>query len=162
MAIESRNYHYTADSVKELLVQHGIKRTSQRIEIGKMLLSSPQHLSADQVLSRVNQGSEIVSKATVYNTLYLFVEKGLIRQVITCSGKVFYDSNTSPHFHLYNEDSGELMDFDAGQMKFDNKQKLPEKTIASCVCSFDCSIPGLPENTIASGVDVIIKIKNKI
>jgi Fur family iron response transcriptional regulator len=145
MAIEPQNHHYTSDSVKGLLSQHGIKQTSQRIKIGKMLLSSPQHLSAGQVLSSVNQDSEIISKATVYNTLNLFVDKGLIRQVIIGSGRVFYDSNTSPHVHLYNEDSGELMDYEAGSkpLKLDDTLELPK-------------------DTIASGVDVIIRIKNKV
>ncbi len=145
MINESGHFHYTVDSVKGLLSQHGIKQTSQRIEIGKMLLSSPQHMSADQVLSGVNQDSEIVSKATVYNTLNLFVEKGLIKQVIINSGKVFYDSNPTPHFHLYNEDSGELRDYKAGSepLKLDDTLELPK-------------------GTIASGVDVIIRIKNKV
>ncbi len=146
MAIEPGHFHYTADSVKGLLSQHGIKQTSQRIEIGKMLLSSPQHLSADQVLSSVNQDSEIVSKATVYNTLNLFVEKGLIKQVIINSGKVFYDSNPTPHFHLYNEDSNEVMDYETGSSE---PLKLDDTLV-------------VPKGTIVTGVDVIIRIKNKV
>jgi Fur family iron response transcriptional regulator len=138
MTTETQNL--SVNSVKGLFVQHGIKPTSQRIEIGRMLLSRPQHLSADQLLSGVNQDTEIVSKATVYNTLSLFVEKGLIRQVIIDSGRVFYDSNTTPHFHLYNEDSGELMDYKGGQMEFGD-------------------LPELPENTTLSGIDVIIRVK---
>ena len=138
MTTETQNL--SVNSVKGLFVQHGIKPTSQRIEIGRMLLSRPQHLSADQLLSGVNQDTEIVSKATVYNTLSLFVEKGLIRQVIIDSGRVFYDSNTTPHFHLYNEDSGEVMDYKGGQMAFGD-------------------LPDLPENTTLSGIDVIIRVK---
>lgn len=142
MTTETENHNLSVNSVKGLFVQHGIKPTSQRIEIGRMLLSRPQHMSADQLLSGVNQDTEIVSKATVYNTLSLFVEKGLIRQVIIDSGRVFYDSNTSPHFHLYNEDSGELMDYKAGQMEFGD-------------------LPELPDNTTMSGIDVIIRVRNK-
>ena len=110
-----------------------------------MLLTSPQHLSADQVLSSVNQDNEVVSKATVYNTLNLFVEKGLIKQVIINSGKVFYDSNPTPHFHIYNEDSNELMDYEAGSEPL----KLDDTLVT-------------PKGTIATGVDVIIRVKNKI
>ena len=131
-----------SDSLKGLLMEHGIKQTSQRIEIGKMLLSCPQHMSADQVLSHVNQENEVVSKATVYNTLNLFVEKGLVRQVIVDSGKVFYDSNTTPHYHLYNEDTGELMDYKAEPLKLDN-------------------LYDLPENTVLSGINIIIRVRNK-
>ena len=145
MIKETGHFHNTVDSVKGLLSQHGIKQTSQRIEIGKMLLTSPQHLSADQVLSSVNQDNEVVSKATVYNTLNLFVEKGLVKQVIINSGKVFYDSNPTPHFHLYNEDSNELMDYEAGSEPL----KLDDTLVT-------------PKGTIATGVDVIIRVKNKI
>ncbi|OGT34741.1 MAG: hypothetical protein A2W28_04255 [Gammaproteobacteria bacterium RBG_16_51_14] len=136
------NHDNSVNSVKGLLMQHGIKQTSQRIEIGRTLLSCPQHLSADQILCNVNQDNELVSKATVYNTLNLFVEKGLVRQVIVDSGKVFYDSNIIHHFHLYNEDTGELMDYEAGSLQLDD-------------------LSDLPENTVLSGIAIIIKVRNK-
>ena len=130
------------DGVQEILLRQGIKPTSQRIEIAKVLLSKPQHLSAEQVLLLVNSSRDVVSKATVYNTLSLFVEKGLIKQVIIDPAKVFYDSNISSHFHFYNEDTGELSDFDSIQLDFD-------------------PIPQLPEKTVKSGIDVIVRVKNK-
>ena len=59
-----------------------------------------EHLSADQVLAIVNQRHPETSRATVYNTLNLFVEKKLIREVIVDPNRVFYDPNTRPHYHL--------------------------------------------------------------
>lgn len=128
--------------IKSLLLEHGIRPTSQRIKIAGELLSRPQHLSADQVLARVNRDKTLVSKATVYNTLNLFVEKGVIRQVIVDSGKVFYDSNTESHHHIYNEDTGELQDIEASRVSLD-------KT------------PQLPANTVKTGIDIIIRVKNR-
>jgi len=96
--------------VVKLLTQHNITPTQQRVKIGMVLLTKRQHLSADQILVRVNFEASVVSKATVYNTLGLFVTKGLIREVIVDSAKVFYDSNTQPHHHFYNVDTGELSD----------------------------------------------------
>ena len=84
----------------------------------------------------------IVSKATVYNTLNLLVERGLVHQVIINSGKVFYDSNTDKHHHIFNEDTGMLTDVQANEMVIEN-------------------IPNLPAGTVKSGVDVIIRVKNK-
>ena len=130
------------DTIKKVLVEHAIRPTSQRAEIAKALLCEPQHLSADQVLSRVNALRTLVSKATVYNTLNLFVERGLIREVIIDSGKVFYDSNTDTHHHLYNEDTGMLQDINASELRID-------------------SLPALPAGTIGTGIDVIIRIRNK-
>lgn len=128
--------------IQGLLLEHDIRPTAQRVEIASVLLCQPQHLSADQVMARVNRNTAMVSKATVYNTLNLFAEKGLIREVIIESGKVFYDSNTDQHHHIYNEDTGLLMDVAAAEMVIEN-------------------IPELPEGTVQSGVDVIIRVRNK-
>jgi len=132
------------DSIKATLHRFNIKSTQQRKEIARVMLSKPQHLSAEQVLSLVNANGGYVSKATVYNTLNLFVGKGLIRQVIIDPAKVFYDSNTSYHYHFYNEDTGELSDFKSDdEISFDPKHSLPE-------------------NTVQSGIDVIIRVKKSI
>lgn len=128
--------------IQSLLLEHGIRPTAQRMEIASALLCRPQHLSADQVMARVNKNSAMVSKATVYNTLNLFAEKGIVREVIIESGKVFYDSNTDVHHHIFNEDTGMLQDVAAAEMVIEN-------------------IPELPAGTIQSGVDVIIRVRNK-
>jgi Fur family transcriptional regulator, iron response regulator len=132
----------TTGRVQALLAEHAIRPTSQRVEIATVMLSQPQHISADQVLSRVNRTSAIVSKATVYNTLNLFAKKGLIREVIIDSGKVYYDSNTDVHHHIYNEDTGMLLDVAADEMVIEN-------------------LPDIPANTKTTGIDVIIRVKNK-
>ena len=94
--------------VAELLRRHDINPTRQRIEIAHALFSRGEHLSADQVLAIVNDRHSETSKATVYNTLKLFLEKRLIREVIVDPNRVFYDPNTEPHHHFYNVDTGEL------------------------------------------------------
>ena len=132
----------TTGRVQALLAEHAIRPTSQRVQIAAVLFAQPQHLSADLVMSKVNRTRPIVSKATVYNTLNLFAKKGLIREVIIDSGKVFYDSNTDVHHHIYNEDTGMLLDVAADEMVIEN-------------------LPDIPANTETTGIDVIIRIKNK-
>jgi len=127
--------------VVSLLRQHDINPTSQRVLIAKILLSEYQHLSADQVLKAVNEKQNYVSKATVYNTLNLFARKGLIREVIVDPNKIFYDSNTNEHYHIYNVDSGELIDLETDKVELSG-------------------LPELPENTIESGIDVVVRIHN--
>jgi len=129
-------------SIIDMLEDHDIQPTQQRIEIAQILFAQDQHLSAEQVLNAVNQLGATVSKATVYNTLGLFADKGLVRQVIVDPSRVFYDSNTSEHHHLYNSDTGMLMDIDARQISI---QHLPE----------------LPEGVVAEGVDVIIRVRSQ-
>jgi len=120
---------------------HGITPTQQRVDIARILFVRPQHLSAEQVLSIVNQDGQVVSKATIYNTLNLFARKGLVREVIVDPSKVFYDSNTSNHHHFFNIDTGELMDIDSSELKLDQ-------------------LPNLPQGTEADGVDIIIRVRS--
>ncbi|QKT02964.1 transcriptional repressor [Ectothiorhodospiraceae bacterium 2226] len=128
--------------VIELLQAHGIQPTQQRVDIGEILFAQPQHMSAEQVLTLVNQDQPgSVSKATVYNTLGLFAEKGLVREVIVDPSKVFYDSNTSDHHHFYNVDTGALTDVDAEHVAVTR-------------------LPQLPDGTEAAGVDIIIRIRS--
>lgn len=128
--------------LQELLQQHGILPTSQRLHIASVLLATHQHLSADQVLERTNRLGKKVSKATVYNTLNLFAGKGLVHEVMVDSNKVFYDSNTNPHHHFYNQDTGELIDFPADSVEF-------------------AHLPDLPESTQTDNIEVVIRLRNK-
>ena len=93
---------YTRDDMAGLLREHGINPTHQRIEIAYALFSRQEHLSADQIMAVVNDRHSEVSKATVYNTLNLFKQHKLVREVIVDPSKVFYDPNTGPHHHFYN------------------------------------------------------------
>jgi Fur family transcriptional regulator, iron response regulator len=136
------NNSFNRDHIRQLLLEYAIRPTTQRIEIASALLAKPQHMSADQVLSSVNRLGTMVSKATVYNTLNLFAGHGLIRQVIIDSGKVFYDSNTTFHHHIYNEDTAKLQDVAASKITIEN-------------------IPDLPTGTTQTGIDVIIRVRNK-
>jgi len=130
------------DDVGTLMQEHGITPTPQRVEIAQILFAKPQHLSAEQVLTQVNETRVHVSKATVYNTLGLFARKGLIREVIVDPAKVFYDPTTVPHHHFYNVDTGSLTDIDADSVELK-------------------SLPDLPQGTTAAGVDVIIRVRSQ-
>ena len=94
-----------------------------------VLLERHQHLSADAVLKRLRDMGRPVSKATVYNSLSLFVERGLIKAISIDSSRTFYDSNVKKHSHLYNIDSGELIDIDyESQVVGEKSTLLPEGT----------------------------------
>jgi Fur family iron response transcriptional regulator len=132
---------YNRDNLAELLRSHGINPTHQRIEIAHALFSRGEHLSAEQLISRVNDRAPEASKATVYNTLNLFLEKRLIREVIVDPSKVFYDPNTEPHHHFYNVDTGELTDIDARDIRV-------------------TGLPALPQGMAAEGVDIIVRVRS--
>jgi Fur family iron response transcriptional regulator len=69
-------------SVPEHLAAHGVKPTRQRVMIARVLFERPQHVTAEQLLDKVIARHGHVAKATVYNTLNLFVEQGLVREVL--------------------------------------------------------------------------------
>ena len=129
------------DLAVEILESGAVKPTRQRLAIARVLFARHQHLSADQVMTLANQNGAELSKATVYNTLKLFVEKRLIREVIVDPNKVFYDSNTGPHHHFYDIQTGEIIDIDAAEI-----------TVAG--------LPPLPEGKVAEGVDVVIRMRS--
>ena len=129
------------ESARRVLSQYHIKSTAQRLDIARITLYKDQHLSAEDVIMRLNSNTDGISRATVYNTLNLFVDKGLLRRVIIDSSKIYYDSKTKPHSHYFNVDTGEILDFEFDDIKIEP--------------SLD-----LPKNTLKEGVDVVIRIKN--
>lgn len=96
--------------ITELLKERGINPTAQRVEIAHVLFQRPQHLSAEEILQMLNSEYEKVSQATVYNTLRLFSERGVIRELIFSSDRIYYDSNTIPHHHFVDIDTGRIFD----------------------------------------------------
>ncbi len=106
----------TRREIAAILRQCGVNPTTQRVEIAHFLLRQPQHLSADEVLQGLNTEYECVSQATVYNTLRLFVERGVIRELVISPDRIYYDSNTSLHHHFLDVETGSIHDVDAGQI----------------------------------------------
>lgn len=93
-----------------LLEQHGIKPSAQRVAIASYVLHTDEHPSADEVWTRVSETFPMVSRATVYNTLKLFVERGLLRQLVLTEGRLVFDANTDKHHHIIDESTGKIYD----------------------------------------------------
>lgn len=110
--------------IGEMLRERGVNPTTQRVEIAHYLLSRPQHLSADAVLQGLNSEYEQVSQATVYNTLRLFVQKGVIRELVISPDRIYYDSNTASHHHFLDVDSGTIHDLRAEDLNLPKVQHL--------------------------------------
>ncbi len=128
------------DTVKSLLEARGVAATPQRVAVARVILSRPQHLSAEQVITRLRQCGSRVSKATVYNTLNLFCERGLLRTVNVDPTRQYYDPTIEPHFHFYNVDTGELTDIPPEAVRVDLGTALPA-------------------GTEQAGVDVIVRVR---
>jgi Fur family iron response transcriptional regulator len=136
----SKSHIRNREEVAQLLRRHGIMPTHQRTEIAFILFTRREHLSADQILALVNSRYAEASKATVYNTLKLFVEKKLIRELVVDPAKIVFDPNTEPHHHLYDVATGRLTDIPADNIRV-------------------VGLPPLPQGTVADGVDIIVRTR---
>ncbi len=138
----------TKNEIAQNLRGYGVQPTAQRVEIAHVLFANAKqkdmghHLSAEDVLEQVNVDFNRVSKATVYNTLWLFEEIGLIQAVVVSSNKVFFDANTAPHHHLYDEATGTLQDIPAEEI--DPAQLMPH----------------LPNGVSPEDLDIVVRIRS--
>ena len=128
------------ESIAEMLRRHGITPTHQRVEIAQVLFERREHLSVDQIIGHVNARFAETSKATVYNSLKLFLSKRLIRELVIDPNKIVYDPNTTPHHHFYDVATGQLTDIPANAIQVSD-------------------LPPLPHGTVAEGVDIIIRTR---
>jgi Fur family transcriptional regulator, iron response regulator len=120
----------------------GIQPTPQRVEVAGVLLEKAQHLSAEQIIDRLRKTGSRVSKATVYNTLNLFGERGLVTEIVVDPERRYYDSNTDKHHHFYNVDTGQLTD-------------IPRDAVQVS------GIPKCPDGGALESIDVLVRIRNR-
>ncbi|MGH8285846.1 MAG: Fur family transcriptional regulator [Steroidobacteraceae bacterium] len=124
------------------LASCGIRPTAQRAQIAALLLSAPQHLSAEQIIARLRASGARVSKATVYNTLNLFAAHGLIRQLSVDGTRAWFDSNVDAHYHFHDVDAGTLIDVAVPEVEFSR-------------------LPSPPPGTEVAGIDLVIRLRRK-
>jgi Fe2+ or Zn2+ uptake regulation protein len=94
----------------EILRRHGIQPSAQRLAVAEYVLHTDAHPSADQVFAEVRSRVPMISRATVYNTLNLFVRKKILRQLILAEGKVVFDPHMEAHHHFVDEATGSIED----------------------------------------------------
>ena len=129
--------------MKQLLAKKKIRPTKIRVAVANMLLDGhDNHYTVDDVIDMVRQKNIKSSVASIYNTLNLFADAGLLRRVIVGQGKAFFDTNLSNHHHFYFEDEGRLAD-------------IPVDSIAVT------DLPNLPTGHKISAVDVTIRLQTK-
>lgn len=106
------------------LRSHGIQPSAQRLAVAEYVLRTQDHPSADEVLARVRGRVPMISRATVYNTLNLFVEKGLLRQFVLAEGRLVFDPHVEPHHHFVDDESGTIVDVPWDALEVKRVEKL--------------------------------------
>jgi Fur family iron response transcriptional regulator len=94
----------------EALRERGIQPSAQRVAVADYVLHTEEHPSAEQVFAKVRKTFPMLSRATVYNTLNLFVEKRLLRELVLAEGRVVFDPKTDAHHHFIDERTGRIHD----------------------------------------------------
>ncbi len=109
----------------ELLREHGIQPTPQRLAVAEYVLGAKTHPSADEVWEAVRQRCPTLSRATVYNTLNVLAEKGLIRTQVLKEGTVVFDPRVDAHHHFIDTETGRVYDIPWEALRVAGEKRLP-------------------------------------
>jgi Fur family transcriptional regulator, iron response regulator len=131
------------NEIPERLRHAGLRPTRQRLALAKLLFKGmDQHISAESLFDEAVRAKLPVSLATVYNTLRQFKQVGLLREVAIEGNRNYYDTQTSDHYHYFDEGTGELTDIDADTLSIIN-------------------LPTPPKGREIERIDVIVRLKAK-
>ncbi|MBE3605140.1 transcriptional repressor [bacterium] len=96
--------------IAERLRTANVQPSAQRVAVAKYVLMTKDHPTADQVWAKVRKSFPMISRATVYNTLNLFVKKRLLRQFVLNDGRMVFDANVGRHHHFIDEETRRIYD----------------------------------------------------
>ena len=116
--------------------------TKQRLDLAKLIFAKKQHFTASDLISLADKNGLNISMATVYNTLSLLEDKGMLKTINIDNELKFYDTNLENHHHLYNTTMSTLTDIAHDRVAF-------------------AELPELPKTLEIESTELLIKVKNK-
>ncbi len=122
----------------------GLQATRQRLALARLLIGDRRnkHVTAHSLHLLAVEAGEVMSLATVYNTLHTLCSAGLLKEITVDGSRSWFDTRVDDHPHFYWEDTGELADVPEGKLSL-------------------MQIPDVPEGTEVSEVDVVIRLRRK-
>ena len=100
------------ETIEQKCITKGVKLTDQRKIIAKVMSEANDHPNVDELYNRVSKIDSKISIATVYRTVKLFEEFGILTKHEFKGGKARYEQlNESHHDHLIDIKSGEIIEF---------------------------------------------------
>jgi Fe2+ or Zn2+ uptake regulation protein len=96
----------------ELLRKRGLRATSQRVVMHRLLRDTGRHVSAEELLSEASERLPRVSLPTVYATLELFEQLGIVRRVNGGGGTLLWDTRADAHHHMICRNCGRIEDLE--------------------------------------------------
>ena len=104
----------------DFLTQKKLRLTGQRWAIIETAFSTEKHFTAEQLLKWSRRRDKSVSRATVYRTLPLLTQSGLVREMDFGKERKFYDPNYAErprHSHIICQDCGKIVEFESDQIE---------------------------------------------
>ncbi len=126
------------------LAAAGLRPTRQRLALAHLLVGDGKHrhVTAESLYAAAQRAGISVSLATVYNTLKVFSEAGLLREITVNGAKSYFDTDTSNHPHFFWEETEELSDAPAEELEI-------------------AHLPQAPEGAEIAKVDVVIRLRRQ-
>lgn len=124
------------------LTTAGLRPTRQRVALATLLVGDgrDRHVTAEGLFAAARDGGEQVSLATVYNTLKVFSQAGLLREITVDGTKSYFDTDMTDHPHFYWEETGQLTDAPSDQLEI-------------------LRLPVAPDGATIAQVDVVIRLR---
>ena len=116
--------------------------TKQRLDLARLIFAKKQHFTAADLISLADKNGLNISMATVYNTLSLLEDKGMLKTINIDNELKFYDTNLENHHHFYNTTMSTLTDIAHDRVSF-------------------AELPELPKTLEIESTELLIKVKNK-
>jgi Fur family transcriptional regulator, iron response regulator len=130
-------------AIQDKLRAAGLRPTQQRLVLARLLYGAgDRHVCAEQLHGEAQTARIAVSLATVYNTLNQLKSVGLLREIAIEGERSYFDTNTSNHFHFFNQATGQLMDIDADDVRL-------------------TGLPTVPFGKEIDRIDVIVRLRDK-
>ena len=101
-----------SETIEQKCISKGVKLTDQRRIIAKVMSESQDHPDVDELYNRVSEIDSKICIATVYRTVKLFEESGIVTKHDFKGGKARYEQlGESHHDHLIDIKTGEIIEF---------------------------------------------------
>jgi Fur family peroxide stress response transcriptional regulator len=114
----------TLGEKKARLKERGVLMTIQRSAVLEFLQDNTQHPTAEEIHKALSEIYPALSRATIYNTLDLFKQHGLVQEITIERNKAHYDYKTEPHHHFLCRHCGRIYDVDIKKIPWEKKDWL--------------------------------------
>jgi Fur family ferric uptake transcriptional regulator len=118
MTRSPRNEAYMLSRLEQLCLEKGLKMTDQRRVISRVLSAATDHPDVEQVYRRAADIDAKISIATVYRTVRLLEDAGVIERLDFGDGRArFEETRDEHHHHLINVQTGEVIEFNSDELE---------------------------------------------